>query len=291
MINAIKLAGKEWKNVKAVFFGAGASNATIVRLMLAEGMDPKNVIVFDSKGGLHAGRDDIKADARFYRKWEICQRTNPHRVDDIKEACKGADILCSLSTPGPGVLKKEWIEVMAPKAIVFACANPVPEIYPHEAKEAGALIVATGRSDFPNQVNNSMCFPGLLKGCLLVDASRVTDKMAIAAAHSMAKIQQKRGIDIDHIMPTMDDVEVFPQEASDVAAQAIEDGVAQRSITPAEVFQKADHDIKENREMVQLLMEREKIKTPPKSMIDNVLAATLAEIRGQVIAVAGNADE
>ena len=104
-------------------------------------------------------------------------------------------------------------------------------------------------------------------------------------------MQQKRGLDIDHIMPTMDDVEVFPQEAADVAAQAIQDGVAQRTMTPEQVFQKADYDIKENREMVQLLMEREKIKTPPKSMIDGVLAATIAEIRGQVAAVAGNADE
>jgi len=130
------------------------------------------------------------------------------------------------------VVKPEWIHAMAEKAIVFTCANPVPEIYPHEAKAAGALIVATGRSDFPNQVNNSLCFPGLLKGCLLVDASRVTDNMAIAAAHSLANMQQKRGLDVDHIMPTMDDVEVFPREAADVAAQAIKDGVAQRTMTP-----------------------------------------------------------
>jgi malate dehydrogenase (oxaloacetate-decarboxylating) len=291
MINAIKLAGKDWTKVKAVFFGAGASNATIVRLMLAQGMDPKNVIVFDSKGGLHEGRDDLKQDTRFYRKWDICRSTNPQRVDNILEACKGADILCSLSTPGPNVVKKEWIQVMANKAIVFCCANPVPEIYPHEAKDAGAFIVATGRSDFANQVNNSLCFPGLLKGCLLVDASRVTDNMAIAAAHSLAKMQQKRGLDEEHIMPTMEDVEVFPQEAADVAAQAIKDGVAQRTMTPAEVFQKADHDIKENREMVQMLMERDKIKTPPKSMIDGVLADTVAEIRGLVAAVGGSADE
>jgi malate dehydrogenase (oxaloacetate-decarboxylating) len=291
MLNAIKLAGKEWKNVKTVFYGAGASNGTIIRLMLAEGLDPANVIAFDSKGGLHAGRDDLKADSRFYRKWEICQRTNPQRVDDILEACQGADILCSLSTPGPGVVKKEWIHAMAPKAIVFTCANPVPEIYPHEAKDAGALIVATGRSDFPNQVNNSLCFPGLLKGSLLVEASRVTDGMAIAAAHSLASMQEKRGLDVDHIMPTMDDVEVFPQEAADVAAQAMRDGVAQHTMLPEEVFQKADHDIKENREMVQMLMERDKIKTPPKSMIDGVLAATIAEIRGEIPAVGGSADE
>ena len=291
MLNAIKLAGKNWKDVKAVFHGAGASNGTIIRLMLAQGLDPRHVLAFDSKGGLHAGRDDLKNDPRFYRKWEICQTTNPQRVDDIREACQGADILCSLSTPGPNVVKKEWIHAMAEKAIVFCCANPVPEIYPHEAKEAGAFIVATGRSDFPNQVNNSLCFPGLLKGCLLVDASRVTDNMAIAAAHSLARMQQKRGLDVDHIMPTMDDVEVFPQEAADVAAQAIKDGVAQRTMTPEQVFQKADYDIKSNRDMVQLLMEKEKIKTPPKSMIDDVLAATIAEIRGEGTPTSGNANE
>jgi malate dehydrogenase (oxaloacetate-decarboxylating) len=291
MINAVKLAGKSWKDARAVFLGAGASNATIIRLLLAEGLDPRHVIAFDTKGSLHAGRDDIARDPRFYRKWEICQRTNPDRVDDMLTACRGADILCSLSTPGPGVVKPEWIGAMADKAIVFTCANPVPEIYPHEAKEAGAYIVATGRSDFPNQVNNSMCFPGLLKGCLLVQASRVTDTMAIAAAHSLARMQQKRGLDVDHIMPTMDDIEVFPREAADVAAQAIKDGVARHVMDPEEVFRTADYDIRKNREIAQVLMEREFIKPPPKSMIDGVLAATVAEIRGQAPVTRGNADE
>lgn len=291
MLNALILVGKQLKDAKAVFLGAGASNATIMRLMLAEGLDPRHVIAFDTKGALHAGRDDIRVDPRFYRKWDLCQRTNPDRVDDILEACRGADILCALSTPGPEVVKKEWIAAMADKAIVFACANPVPEIYPHDAKDAGAFIVATGRSDFPNQVNNSMCFPGLLKGCLIVRASRVTDTMAMAAAHSLARMRQKRGMDQDHIMPTMDDVEVFPREAADVAAQAIADGVAQHELSPEEVFQKADRDIKANREMVQLLMEREKIPPPPKAMIDEVLEATIAEVRGHLVAVKGNADE
>ncbi|MFH0901803.1 MAG: malic enzyme-like NAD(P)-binding protein [Pseudomonadota bacterium] len=291
MINAIKVVGKDWKKVKAVFFGAGASNATIVRLMLAEGLDPKNVIVFDSKGGLHLGRDDLKQDTRFYRKWEICQSTNPARVDNVEAACKGADILCSLSRPGPDVVKKHWIGSMADKAIVFVCANPVPEIYPHDAKEAGAYIVATGRSDFPNQVNNSMCFPGLLKGCLLVHASRVTDSMAVEAAHSLARAQQKIGIDSEHIMPNMDNVEVFPREAADVAAQALKDGVARHKISPDQVFKTAERDIKDSRDIVQLLMEREKIQTPPKAMIDRVLTETIAELRGEVEAVKGNADE
>jgi malate dehydrogenase (oxaloacetate-decarboxylating) len=291
MINAIKLAGKRWKDTKAVFYGAGASNGTIVRLMLAEGLDPKNVIAFDSKGGLHGARDDVKKDTRFYRKWQICEATNPQRVDSIEEACKGADILCALSTPGPNVVKKEWIASMGRNPIVFACANPVPEIYPHDAKDAGAYIVATGRSDFPNQVNNSLCFPGLLKGALLVRASRVTDTMAIAAAHSLARAQQAIGLDPEHLMPTMDDVDVFPRLAADVAARAIEDGVARRKISPEEVHDTADRDIKECRETVHLLMEHQKIKTPPKSMIDSVLAATIAEVQGKVEAVQGNADE
>jgi malate dehydrogenase (oxaloacetate-decarboxylating) len=279
MINALLLAGKDLKHAKAVFLGVGAANSTIIRLLLAEGLDPGNIIAFDAKGALHAGRDDIQQDPRFYRQWDLCQRTNPQHVDDIREACKGADILCALSTPGPGVVKQEWISSMADKAIVFACANPVPEIYPFEAKEAGAFIVATGRSDFPNQVNNSMCFPGLLKGSLLIHASRVTDNMAIAAAHSIARAKQRHGLDPDHIMPTMDDVDVFPRQAADVAAQAIQDGVAQRILDPYEVFQRADRDIQQNREIVQMLMEREKIKTPPKEMIDTAIAATVAEIR------------
>ena len=281
MLNALRLVGKDLRRARAVFFGAGASNATIVRLMLAEGMDPANVMVFDSKGGLHAGRDDLREDTRYYRKWELCQRTNPGRVDDLLAACRGADVLCSLSTPGPDVVKPEWIQAMAPKAIVFACANPVPEIYPCDAHAAGATIVATGRSDFPNQVNNSLCFPGLLKGCLLVHASRVSDGMAMAAAHSLARMQQARGLDPEHIMPTMDDVEVFPREAADVAAQAVREGLARNPLDPEEVFRRADRDIRRNREMVQLLMERGFIQTPPRSMIDEVLAATVAEVRSQ----------
>ena len=187
----------------------------------------------------------------------------------------------ALSTPGPGVVQPAWIQAMAPKAIVFACANPVPEIYPCDAHAAGATIVATGRSDFPNQVNNSLCFPGLLKGCLLVHASRVSDGMAMAAAHSLARMQQARGLDPEHIMPTMDDVEVFPREAADVAAQAVREGLARNPLDPEEVFRRADRDIRRNREMVQLLMERGFIQTPPRSMIDEVLAATVAEVRSQ----------
>jgi malate dehydrogenase (oxaloacetate-decarboxylating) len=291
MINALKLAGKEWRKTKAVFLGAGASNATIVRLLLAEGLDPRNVIVFDSKGGLHSGRDDVQKDVRFYRKWELCQTTNPQKVDKIEDAILGADVLCALSRSGPGGVKKEWISAMAEKAIVFACANPVPEIYPHEAKAAGAWVIATGRSDFPNQVNNSLCFPGLLKGALLVRASKVTDTMAMAAAHSIARTQQKIGLDTEHIMPTMEDVQVFAQEAADVAAQAIQDGVAQWRLYPNEVLRRAQKDIDQARGLVTLLMESGIVKPPPPAMLDKVLADTVDEIKGRAPVTEGIADE
>ena len=192
LINALKVAGKDIQKARIVFYGAGASNTTIARLILTAGASPDNVIMFDSHGALGRHREDIKADVRFYRKWEICETTNPRGIRTIEEGMKGADALIALSTPGPNTVKPEWIRAMATKAIVFACANPVPEIYPHAAREAGAFIVATGRGDFPNQVNNSVGFPGILKGALLVRASKITDNMAITAARSLASFAEKR---------------------------------------------------------------------------------------------------
>ena len=281
LINALKVTGRTWRNTRVVFYGAGASNSTIVRLLLADGMDPRRVVVFDTKGGLHAGRDDLEKDKRFYRKWEICQSTNPQRLDRMETAMEGADVLVALSTPGPGVVPKDWVARMNKNAIVFACANPVPEIYPHEAREAGAAVVATGRSDFPNQVNNSLGFPGILKGALLVRALRVTDRMSIAAAYSLARAQEARGLDAEHIIPTMEDVDVYPQEAADVALQAIQEGVAQRPLTREEVLRRAEEDIAEARKTVHLLMEHDLIHAPPASLVEQALAETIAEVEGK----------
>jgi malate dehydrogenase (oxaloacetate-decarboxylating) len=278
VINALKVTGRDWKNTRTVFYGAGASMTTIVRLLLAEGLDPAKCVCFDSKGGLHAGRADVEKDTRFYRKWEICRQTNPTRITELAEAMRGADMLIAASTPGPGTIPAELVKLMAPKAIVFACANPVPEIYPYEAKEAGALVVATGRSDFPNQVNNSLCFPGLLKGALLVRASKVTDAMAIAAAREIARVREEQGLSPEAIMPTMEDVQVFPRVAAAVADQAVKDGVARNPMPHTEVLRQAEWDIMEARETTKLLMEREKIKPPPKELIDRLLAETTAEI-------------
>jgi malate dehydrogenase (oxaloacetate-decarboxylating) len=136
------------------------------------------------------------------------------------------DVCVALSQPGPDVIQKEWITKMAKDAIVFVCANPIPEMWPWDAKEAGAAIVATGRSDFANQVNNSLGFPGIFRGTLDVRASTITDEMCIAAAVEMAKLAEENGLSEDYIMPTMDEVDVFPREAAAVAMKAIEQGVA-----------------------------------------------------------------
>lgn len=278
LINALKLAGKKIGDVRIVLYGAGASNTTIARLIIADGGDPSKMILFDTRGGLHAGRDDIKKDPRFYRKWELCETTNPGRINNIEEAIKGADVLISLSTPGPDTVKKEWVASMAEKSIVFACANPVPEIYPYAAREAGAFIVATGRGDFPNQVNNSVGFPGILKGALLVRASKITDNMAIAAAHSLAAYGERRGIHPEDIIPNMDEAGVFPEEAADVAMQAIKDGVAGIQLSREEVLQKAGADIQQARELSRMLSEKGFIKEPPAEMLQAALDWAIKQV-------------
>jgi len=271
LINALKLAGKKMGDVRIVLHGAGASNTTIARLLITDGADPAKLIMFDTKGSLHRNRKDIEDDHRFYRKWELCQTTNPKIILTMEEAIKDADVLISLSTPGPDVIKRHWIRSMAEKSIVFACANPVPEIYPYAAKEEGAFIVATGRGDFPNQVNNSIGFPGILKGALMVRARKITDAMAIAAAHSLADYAEKRGIHPEDIVPNMEEASVFPHEAADVAMQAIADGVARLQMTREEAFQKARKDIEHARSLTKCLMDRGFIESPPADMIRNAL--------------------
>jgi malate dehydrogenase (oxaloacetate-decarboxylating) len=279
LINALKLVNKDISNVKIAMLGAGASNTTIFRLIVQAGGSPENMIVIDTKGGLHKGRDDIKADPRFYRKWEICESSNPKRVMTIEDAMKGADVLIALSTPGPDVIKPAWVKTMASKAIVFACSNPVPEIYPYAAKEAGAYIVATGRGDFPNQVNNSLGFPGILKGALIVKASKITDKMAIAAAYSIANTAEKRGITPDNIAPLMSEWELFPAESRDVGVQAIKDGVARVTLTADEILKRAESDIKESRGLVNHLMESGYIRKPPMDLIFGALERAVAQVK------------
>ena len=280
LLNALKLAGKKIGDAKIVLLGAGASNTTVARLILADGGDPAKMVIFDTKGSLHSGREDIKGDRKNYRKWELCEKTNPNRAPDIATALQGADVLIALSTPGPDTVQREWIRGMADKAIVFVCANPVPEIWPYAAKEAGAFIVATGRGDFPNQVNNSVCFPGILKGALLVRAKKITDGMAIRCAHSIAEFSEKRGISVDSIIATMQETEVFAVEAADVAMQAIAEGVARLTLSWEEVYNRAKADIAAARALVQDMEQLGHIKEPPQEFMEAALAQAIEEVRG-----------
>ena len=166
-----------------------------------------------------------------------------------------ADVCIALARSGPGVIKPEWVATMAKDAIIFACANPVPEIWPWEATEAGARIVATGRSDFPNQVNNSLGFPAIFRGVIDVAAKTITDEMCIAAAEELARCKEGDGLREDAILPTMDDREVFPREAAAVGLKAIEQGVARKIMTKDELIENAARIISRAQKETKTLME------------------------------------
>jgi malate dehydrogenase (oxaloacetate-decarboxylating) len=185
------------------------------------------MVVIDSKGPLYSSREDIE-EMRAINKWkyEIAIKTNLSEIKKIEDAFNGADVVISASKPGPNVIKKEWIKSMNKESIVFCLANPVPEIWPYEAKEAGAKIIATGRSDFPNQINNSLIFPALFRGVLDSRAKSIVDEMVIAASESLAEYAEEKGINENYIIPKMDEIEAFYEEAAAVASKAVELGIA-----------------------------------------------------------------
>jgi len=256
LINALRVVGKELKDARITFIGSGASNVACARLIFAYGADPARCVMVDSKGILNKGRQDIELrKAEFVDKWKFCQITNAEqRTGGIPEAMKGADVVIALSTPGPDTLRAEWVESMAKDAIVFACANPVPEIWPWVAQAAGAAVIATGRSDFPNQVNNSLAFPAIFRGVLDVRAKTITDEMAIAAAQALADMAVEHGLKPNYILPTMEEWEVFPREAAAVALKANEQGLARLPTTYAQEYERAASIIRRARNMTQLLM-------------------------------------
>jgi malate dehydrogenase (oxaloacetate-decarboxylating) len=265
VINALKAVGKRKEDVKVALIGTGSANVATLRLLLASGVQFGNVVACDSKGILHPEREDIALrKIEFVDKWRICQHSNAEgRHGGAGEAMRGADVCIAASKPGPGTILPEWVKGMAEDAIVFACANPIPEIWPWEAKEAGARIVGTGRSDFPNQINNSLGFPGIFRGVLDVRATTITDEMAIAAAEELARCAEERGIEDEHILPTMGDWEVFPREAAAVGVRAQEQGVARLSLSYDELLSKAKTTIRQAQEMTHFLMEKELIPPVP----------------------------
>jgi malate dehydrogenase (oxaloacetate-decarboxylating) len=255
MINALKVVNKKIDKVRMVLFGAGASNVNIARQLMLAGADPQKMVMFDSKGPLNKGRIELKE--KEPTKWALCEITNGMNITgDMFEAMDGADVLIALSRSGPDVVKKEWVAKMGKDAIVFACANPIPEIWPWEAKAAGVRIIATGRSDFPNQVNNSLGFPGIFRGTLDVMATTITDEMCIAAARELAKCAEDKGIHDDYLLPTMDEWEVYPREAVAVGMMAIEQGHARLQMTKDELFERASKIIRRAHDEVKMLMEK-----------------------------------
>ena len=263
LINAFKLVGKKPKESLITLIGSGAANIRTAYVLMKWGVKPGNIILADSKGVIYKGRADITLEEDPW-KYDVTQKTNNEgRTGDIAEAFKGVDAVVAASKPGPNTIKKEWIKTMATDSIIFACANPIPEIWPWDAQEAGARIVATGRSDFPNQVNNSLGFPGIFRGVLDVKAKTITDDMCIAAAQELANYAEERGMSEKDILPRMDEWEVFPKEAVACALKSIEQGVARVKPSRQELYERASAIIMNARESTELLMKHGLIKQPP----------------------------
>jgi len=266
LLNALHLVGKDINTISIAMIGMGAANVATYRLLKAAGIDPARIVACDRQGILYKGRTDIEADKTDYvDKWKVCLETNAEGVKGgIPEALKGRDVCIAFS--GGDIIKAQWVAAMAKQAIVFACANPIPEIWPWEAKEAGAKIMATGRSDFPNQVNNSLVFPGVFRGALDIRARTITDDMAIAAAHELADYARERGIHEDSILPTMDEWKVYPRVAVATALQAQKQGVAILKKSQEQLYEEATHMITQARDATQLLMKEQIIPSPPIDM-------------------------
>ncbi|HBA62429.1 MAG TPA: NAD-dependent malic enzyme [Lachnospiraceae bacterium] len=218
VLNALKVVGKKLEDVKIVTSGAGAAGIAIIRLLISMGL--KNVIMTDRKGAIYEGREDLNP-----IKKEMASMTNAAKErGTLAEVIKGADVFIGVSAPG--TLTAEMVRSMAKDPIIFACANPTPEIFPEEAKAAGAAVVSTGRSDYPNQVNNVLCFPGIFRGALDVRASDINDEMKIAAAYAIADLVSEEELNADYILPAAFDPRVKDAVAEAVRKAAIRSGVA-----------------------------------------------------------------
>jgi malate dehydrogenase (oxaloacetate-decarboxylating) len=262
LINALKLTGRNEKDSKIVVVGSGAANVATIKIFEAAGFDIKNMIVVDSHGILHPEREDMDILMKNNPwKYDLGIRTNGSRITgDTKEALEGADVLIAASKPGPGVIKGEWIRKMEKRAIVFALANPTPEIWPSEAKENGAEIVGTGRSDFPNQVNNSLVFPGVFRGALDSRVRKINEPMIVKASRELALYAEEKGINSDYIIPTMEEWEVFPRVAAALAEAGVNENYARIRMSKSEFYERARQIISLNREMIEKMMDQNLIK-------------------------------
>jgi len=265
LFNALELTGRKLRGSRIVLFGAGAANIAAERLLVKAGANPKDLIVLDSKGILHPEREDMdKLMLRNRWKHDIALRTNGDRVSGgLKEALEGADALVAAAGQGPEMIKPEEIAVMNKRAITFFLANPVPEMLPPAARAAGAEVIATGRSDYPNQVNNSLLFPAIFRGALDVRAKTITDTMVIEAAMQLAAFAREKGISRSYIIPTMVQWEVYPRVAATVGQAAVKEGVARKKLSRKESLSVATEMIENSRKVMNALRKNGIILDPP----------------------------
>ena len=221
MLNALKLTGKKLEEVRVVTSGAGAAGVAIIRLLMSMGL--KNVIMCDRQGAIYEGREGLNESKR-----EMAAISNREKVSGtLEQVIRGADVFIGVSAPG--TVTPEMVRSMAPDPILFTMANPEPEIMPHLAREAGAAVVGTGRSDFPNQINNVLAFPGIFRGALDVRASDINDEMKIAAAYAIAGLVSDEELCADYIIPAAFDKRVRNAVADAVARAAVRSGVARKA--------------------------------------------------------------
>lgn len=218
LLNALKVVGKKKEDVRIVTSGAGAAAIAITKLLLSAGF--KDITMCDRKGAIYAGRDGLN-----WIKEEMAQITNlDKKTGSLADILKGADVFIGVS--GPGTVTTEMVKTMNHDAIIFACANPTPEIFPNEAKAGGAAVISTGRSDFPNQINNVLAFPGIFRGAFDVRASDINEEMKMAAAHALADLITDEELSSDYIIPAAFDSRVGEAVASAVADAARKSGVS-----------------------------------------------------------------
>jgi malate dehydrogenase (oxaloacetate-decarboxylating) len=261
--NALNVVGKDMSSIKIAMVGVGAANIATYRLLKANGIDPGAIVACDSAGTLHRGRCDIeKRRVDFVDKWQICVESNAENVTGgILEALRGADVCIAFSAPG--IIPPQAVRGMAKDAIVFACANPDPEIWPWDAEQAGARIVTTGRCDLPNQLNNALAFPGIFRGVLDVQARTISDEMALAAAHALSDYATEKGLRRDYVLPRIDEWDVAARVAAAVGMKAQAQGLARVTKSKTQLLQAALSTINTARKALAVLMDNGVILPPP----------------------------
>ncbi len=253
LLNSLILTNRKISETKVVLMGAGAANIAAAKLLIAAGFRQDNLLLVDSKGILYSEREDMDQ-LMLQNKWkyELALHTNPDMVTGgIDEAADGADALIAASQPGPHTLLPSTLKRMNKDAILFALSNPVPEILPREAKKAGTRIIATGRSDFPNQVNNSLIFPSIIRGVFDVRSKAIPDEVIIAAARELARYTEEEGtLSEEHILPTMMDWDIYPQVAAEVGEKCVRMGIARVKMSREQIHERAKEVIEKSKKMI-----------------------------------------